>query len=95
MKLTMFAFFNAYLGCYDQPVFAKESIENVVESYRRSILSNPDQAYQGKFNEKELVELGSFDDFEGKFELIEPRKILHFAKCFPPGYLKKKEAIDA
>lgn len=96
MKLTVFTFYKDYLGVFDPPMFAKEPMDAVVESYRRSILSAPDQAYQSKFQEITLVELGKFDDFEGKFELLpEPKSWSKCSKFFPAGFLAKKETPNA
>lgn len=93
MKLTLITLYNSYLGCYDKPVFENIKYEDLKDQYRRSVLSNPEQAYAAKAADKTVCYLGTFDDVTGKFDLTsEPEKVLDLASCFPPGFLKKKEA---
>jgi len=95
MKKLIVALFSTYLGVYDVPQFSDaRDDDDLKESYRRAILSDPDGAYHARAQEKALCKLGEFDDFTGKITVFpEPIKILDLAALFPAGYLMKKEAF--
>lgn len=93
MTINIFALCNDYLGCYDLPLYRKESPTDMEESFRRSVLTDPDGAFQNHAHEKSLFLLGTFDDVSGLIMPLEkPQKLLPLAKLFPPGYLAMKEA---
>lgn len=94
MKLTIVALYSSYLGAYDKPTFQELTGKDVAEQYRRSVLAAPDQAYKALAQDKTVVILGTFDDVSGVIELLDsPMKVLDLASAFPPGFLKKMEAL--
>lgn len=92
MKLLCVSLFNSYLGCYDNPTFTNLKEDEICEQYRRSILTNPEQAYAAHVADKVVTVVGTFDDVSGSFELLEmPKKVLDLSTCFPRGYLASKQ----
>lgn len=92
MKMTVYALYNSYLGCYDQPMFVNIPLDDIKEQYRRSILADTEGAFKARANEKVVCHLGTFDDFTGKFELLpDPVKLIDLATLFPRGYLDGKK----
>ena len=98
MTLHVVCLYNSYLDVYETPTFHNlPTKEDVVELFRRSVLSDPKGAYNAHAQEKEICLLGTFDDKTGAFDLFErPLRLAGLSQFFPAGYLSKlKEAEDA
>lgn len=85
---------DTFLDAYDQPTLVSVPDLNVdvKEMYRRSILSNPEEAYtRFRTHEKDAVYYGTFDDMSGKFDMLEkPKSLFNCASLFPAGFISKK-----
>lgn len=71
MILDVLAFRNKVMGCYTNPIFTQEKLENQEANMFRSLVYGGDSAI-AKYKNLALYHLGKFDDEKGKFELCEP-----------------------
>lgn len=88
MKQYIYCYFNVYLNAWDKPMAQNFEPNDMAEGVRRYIMMNPDEALKGRFDEKELYVLGSFDDVTGTIELCEKKCLAHCSSFFPNGFLK-------
>lgn len=96
MTLFIVSLLNSYLGCYEAPQTSNLTKDNIKEQYHRSVMMDPDGAFQARANEKIVTILGEFDDTTGKIVPYEtPEKLLDLVTCFPRGYLAQKEKKNA
>lgn len=94
MKLKIYALKNTYLNVFDVPTFQNVEPDDIAEGYRRSILTNPDEAFKHQAHEKALYYLGYFDDVLGTVEPVEPQKLVDLAALFPRGYIAAHTAPE-
>lgn len=95
MRYMVYALQNAYLGAFDLPVVHQLSPEDMIESYRRLVVQDPERCYQSYVHEKTLCVIGEFDDITGIITPVEPKKIKELAGLFPAGFIAGKEAKTA
>lgn len=96
MNRPVLSLFNAYIGAYDEPIVARcDTKDDVVEAYRRLVLSDPETAYKNFAHEKTVCVVGYFDDMKGVIQATDsPEKLCDLAKFFPAGFIAKKIAQE-
>lgn len=90
MKQYMYALYSEYVGAYDKPFVHDYEPEQAKESFRRTILQDPDGAFKNFAHEKILCFIGTWDDQSGEFIPTcsnEEKRIVDLATFFPVGYL--------
>lgn len=90
MKLFFYALKDRQLGVFDKPMVIDKAKDDMLEGYRRLIVSDPDKSFQLK--PATLFYYGYFDDMTGKFEMLKDPEYLGDLGDFFPVKEGKKDA---
>lgn len=95
MIINVYSLYNSYLDVYEAPIFQQYDKKDIIEGYRRLILSDPSKAYEKRIHECRLVFLGTWDDVKGVISVVEQKEtIVELAALFPRGFIAKREVAE-
>lgn len=95
MTINIYSLYNTYLDVYEAPIFQQYDKKDIVEGYRRLILSDTAKAYEKRIHECRLVYLGTWDDQKGIIDVVpQIETIVELASLFPRGYIAKRELAE-
>lgn len=74
MILDVLAFRNKKMKCYTNPFYTQDKLENQEIGMSRVLLTNPEARL--KYKNLALYHFGTFDDIEGKYNLLKEPELL-------------------
>lgn len=77
MIFNIYEVFNTKIEAYERPIFSNYSEVEMIEACVRDFRASED-ASKAKMLECCIFHVGTYDDNTGKFNLVEPNKILVF-----------------